>query len=306
MDWTLTDYLWLAGGLAAFVVCLPSVLGMLGCTRYAIRILESEKDWDRVGEEPYLFYRRQLDALGFEPLGVIEERCPFLGFHYIKRIRHRIFVHRDRGVYASIYRLFPGDEWRVMLSTLLTDGWLVQRSCLESLSTTAEKYDRRGTPTRIVREQLEVHLERLRLRWDKGDAIAPISLAALAGRLNEVIQPPARCWFREEAVFPFCVALFVLGGLAGLGWSVSAYRHLLVPGGLLVGSLVYRPFMHHLLRWMAHALRLEEVEKSPHQPRVAERSIVSTSVTGERGAAIEPERGARPTRGDFEPARPTR
>jgi hypothetical protein len=294
MDWNLTDFLWFAGGLAAFLVCLPMLLGMLGCTRFGTRVVGSPEECEPASQEEYLFYRRQLRALGFEPLGIIEESGYLLGFHYVKRVRYRVFVDREQGVYASVYQLFPGDEWRVLVSTLLTNGWLIQTGCLESLGSAGEKYYRWGVTTRVVAEQREAHLAFLRSGWKEGDVLAPIDLAALAERIGEVNQPVGRRWFGPEAVVPLCLALLVLGGLAALGWLVSAWRHLLVPGGLLLGSLVYRPIMTLLLRWVAQDMRREDVEKHPHAAGMAQRSSELVIATAGPEDALQAERSERP------------
>jgi hypothetical protein len=270
VDWNLTDYLWFAASLGVLLVCLPMLLGMLGCTRFGARAIATPEAYtaDGGGEE-YRFYHRQLQALGFEPLGLIEERGYFLGFHYVKRFRYRVFVHHELGVYASVYRLFPGDEFRVALSTLLTDGWLVQTGCMESPSRSGEKYCSRGITTRVVAEQLQSHLDWLRSAWEKGDTLAPIDLGVCAARKREVNQARAGRWFSREAVEPLVLALIVLGSLAALGWLFPAWRHLLVPVGLLIGSLGYRPLMTFLLRWAAQGMRREAVDQEQQRQPVA-------------------------------------
>jgi hypothetical protein len=268
MPWTPTDCLWLAAGLAAFVVCLPMLLGTLGCTRFRAKALPSPEACAPASEGPeYLFYHRQLLALGFTPLGVIVERGYYLGFHYVKCFRFRVFVHRELGVYASVYRLFPGDEFRFAISTLLTDGWFVQTgSSMAALTCAGDKYYRWGVTTRVVAELLQAHLDWLRSRWEEGDAVAPIDLAALAERMKEVNQARASHWFNREALDPLAIALVVLCSSAALGCSVPAWRHLLVPSGLLLGSVIYRPLMTFLLGWAARGMRREDVERKQHAP----------------------------------------
>jgi hypothetical protein len=238
------------------------LLGMVGCTRYRATALASSEACAPAGEgAEYLFYHRQLQALGFAPLGVIEERGYFLGFHYVKCFRFRVFVHRERGVYASVYRLFPGDEFRVALSTLLTDGWLFQAGSLGGLTFTGDKYYRRGITTRIVAELLQGHMDWLRSCWEEGDTVAPIDLATLAKRMQEVNEARAGHWFNRDALDPLAFAVVVLGGSAALGCSVPAWRHIMGPAGLLVGSLLYRPLMTLLLCWAAQGMRREDLEK---------------------------------------------
>src|SRR5262249_59287874 len=141
--------------------------GGLGCRGIGGRALPGPAACDPAGgEEESLFYHDQLRNLGFEPLGAVEETGYFLGFHYAKRFHHRVFVRRDLGVYASVCQLFPGGDFRVLLSTLLADGWFLQTGCcLESLVIRAERYYRWGVTTRVVREQLDAHLDLLRSNW---------------------------------------------------------------------------------------------------------------------------------------------
>jgi hypothetical protein len=60
------------------------------------------------------------------------------------------------------------------------------------------------------------------------------------------------------------LALFFLGGPAALGLAIPVWRHLLVPGGLLLGSLAIHPLLTYLMRCSARSMRQEDMEK--HQP----------------------------------------
>jgi hypothetical protein len=250
-------------GLAALLVCLPMLLGLFGLARFGVKVLPSSAISEPEGkEEEYRFYHDQLRNLGFERLGVIEIIGYFFCFHYVKRFIHRVFVNRELGVYASIYQLIPGGELRVHLSTLLTDGWLVQTAnCVESLVIHGEKYYRWGITTRIVREQLEAHQELLRSRWEEGDALAPIELVELAERMRETNRQSAGGWFAQGSQHSLFLALFFLGGPAALGLLIPGWRQLLIPGGLLLGSLAFHPLMPFLMRWAARSMHQEDVEK---------------------------------------------
>jgi hypothetical protein len=301
MSWSLPDFLWLAAGLTTLWVCLPMILNLLGCTRVRNRVLPPDEEIEPAGEdEAYLFYRRQLEALGFKRLGAIEEKAHFLAFHYVKRFRYRVFVSRERGVYASLSRSVPGDKWRVSLSTLLHDGWLIQTACRKSSlegekylrRCTGEKYFRGGVTTRVVAEQLEAHLEQLRARGDEGDKLAAVDLAALARRINEVGHNLARSGLRLVSVFLLGIAVFVLSGLAGLGWLVSPGRHLLVPAGLLLGGLLYRPLLGFLLRRSAQRDRRDDEEKRHKEAAAAQPAdgppLATPAPSGEDGVKTSP------------------
>ncbi len=292
MGWSVTELLWLCAGVAAFLVLLPIVLGALGCTRFVVRARCSPAECEPDGDEEYLFYHDQLRNLGFEPLGVLAETGYFYGFHYVKIFRPRVFVHRELGVYATVYRLIPGDALRVALSTLLADGWLVQTGCwMESLVTVGEKYYRWGVTTRVVRELLDAHQERMRSGRQPGDALAPVDLDALAARAQEVNQQlNGGRWFARHALEPLGLAVFVMAGLTALGWAASGAWPLLAPGGLLLGSLLYRPLMTFLLLGVAREIRREDAEK---QSVAREPSVGATDASGKREWAFQPERAAR-------------
>jgi hypothetical protein len=242
----------------------------------------------------YQFYHDQLRNLGFEPLGVLEETGYFYGFHYAKSFHPRVFVHRELGVYANVYRLIPGDALRVALSTLLADGWFVQTGCwMESLVSVGEKYYRWAVTTRVVREQLDAHQELLRSRWEPGDAVAPIDLAALARRVKEVSQEQLGGRFRQHALEPLGLAVFVLAGLTALGWAASGAWPLLAPGGLLLGSLIYHPLMTFLMRWVAREIRREDAEKQSGELDTPQGSVGAADASGKREWSFQPERVAR-------------
>jgi hypothetical protein len=294
VDWSVTELLWLCAGVAAFLVCLPMILGALGCTRFVARARCSPAECAPADDVEYQFYHDQLRNLGFEPLGVLKETGYFYGFHYAKTFRLRVFAHRELGVYATVYRLIPGDALRVSLSTLLADGWLVQTGCwMESLISVGEKYYRWGVTTRVVREQLEAHQEVLRSRWEEGVVLAPIDLAALARRSKEVSQQQLGGRFRQHALEPLGLALFVLASLTALGWAVSGAWPLLAPGGLLLGSLIYHPLMTFLMRWVAREIRREDAAKESGSLDTPLRSVGATDASGKREGAFQPERAAR-------------
>jgi hypothetical protein len=50
------------------------------------------------------------------------------------------------------------------------------------------------------------------------------------------------------ALITLGLAIALLGGLAGLGALAAGLESLLVPGGVLVGSLLYHPMMTALMR----------------------------------------------------------
>jgi hypothetical protein len=232
-------------------------------------------------DQEHQFYHTQLRNLGFEPLGVVELIVYWFCSHYRKPFRKYVFVQRELGVYACVYRLFPGDELRFALFTLLEDDWLIETaSCLDSLIETREKYYRWGVTNRLIQEQLQAHLDLLRSRWEEGDVIAPINLGRLAERMRQENEYSSRKLFAGHSWLSLGMASFVIAVPAGLGLvayalvvlclgtffpastgSSTIWNPLLVPAGLLVGCAIFYPLMNALMQISSQDTRQEDLEK---------------------------------------------
>jgi len=261
----LDELLWPAAGLAALLLCLPMIVGMLGGTILRVRTLASPADCEPSGDEEYAFSYHQLRGLGFEPLGVKEESAWFFAHHYVKRFRSRVFFHAGHGVYAAVYELVSGDGFRVLLSTLLADGRLLQTgSCLESLVISREKYYRWGVTTRLVGEQLRAHLDLLRDRW-QGGVIAPVDLEALAARSVEESRRSRWGLFAPVSAMLLGMAVALVGTLAIVAGVVCGWHGALPAVAVLTGCLLFHPLLRGLRLREGRKSRQEDLEKRARQ-----------------------------------------
>ncbi len=105
----------------------PAVMGLAGLSglRYVAiedpRLAPSQPD-----DTDYECKYQQLLALGFEPLGRLEERTWFQGFEWWKTFTLRALATRDRKCFATLHQLHPDEPWRVSLTTLTTGGGLIR------------------------------------------------------------------------------------------------------------------------------------------------------------------------------------
>src|SRR5262249_52500462 len=138
--------LWGLAGVVALVVCLPMLLGILGLTRVRNRVdMGGIFELHGGDENDYASFVDQLRALGFRPLGVKHQTARFLGHHWSKSFHTHVFGLSESNCYASVYELMPGDGFRVCLSTIFTDGGMVQTgSTMQSMTIQEGSYFRSG------------------------------------------------------------------------------------------------------------------------------------------------------------------
>jgi len=126
-DAALAVVLW---GLAALVLgwtWVPALLSGLGATRYANGGSEDPSLFEAATEPDYLFWHRQLVALGYQPLGVGWMRLTFYGSDWRYETQVRAFRSADRQTYAFLQRQpRPLDVWSlVMFATCWRDGGIL-------------------------------------------------------------------------------------------------------------------------------------------------------------------------------------
>ncbi len=112
-------------GLAA--AALPVVVSCLGMTIVHYRPVEDPSEFKPAAPDAeFLEIFEDLAAAGFEPLGVIVEECWLFHHHWYKAFRVHALRNRDRTVYASVYRIVPGEPWRISLETFTDDGAMIR------------------------------------------------------------------------------------------------------------------------------------------------------------------------------------
>jgi hypothetical protein len=95
---------------------------------------------------------QELDALGFCPLGIHEERIA----PWPKTYREDVFVSSDGHCLATLYSLF-GDDWNVSLTSVTTNQTLVQTSTDAGDDLETGDCIMRRLPARPLQELVDVH-----------------------------------------------------------------------------------------------------------------------------------------------------
>lgn len=103
--------------ICAFWLCLPDILILLGRWRIERGILGGPDEVPRFADYISEDVGRELDSLGFRPLGVYWETMPG---H--KMFREVIFSAREGDCFAAAFRLFDNDLPRVLFFRSLADG----------------------------------------------------------------------------------------------------------------------------------------------------------------------------------------
>jgi len=112
------------GVLLAVATLTKPFCSWVGLESYRNRVAGGPSSVDGLSKNDEWRQRAQeLDALGFCPLGVHEERIA----PWPKTYREDVFVSADGDCLALLYSLF-GDDWNVSLTSVTTDQTLVQTS----------------------------------------------------------------------------------------------------------------------------------------------------------------------------------
>jgi hypothetical protein len=166
MPWQLPDslemLLWPAAGLVAVWLCLPMLAMILGLSRVGCRIVGGPETLTPTGDDPqYDELFDQLRDLGFEPLGSRVEFGWLFNQHYYKQFPPgRVFASTTGDCFVSLYRIFPGEPWRLSYHTVFTDGSLVSTANqMPQLRIEQEGYFRWGRATPDLAELLRLHRE---------------------------------------------------------------------------------------------------------------------------------------------------
>ncbi|HVS33973.1 MAG TPA: hypothetical protein VMS17_00200, partial [Gemmataceae bacterium] len=106
-----------------------------------------------------LFIR--LDELGFEPLGARQEIGWFANQHWYKEYPPgRVFGSRTGDCFATLFRIFESQPWRLSFHTVFTDGSLVSTANqMPNFCVDMPGYYRWGHVTPDLRELLAMHGE---------------------------------------------------------------------------------------------------------------------------------------------------
>jgi hypothetical protein len=257
--------LWAAAGLVAAWVLLPMLLGLLGFTH----------SWSECTDNPtlaepppddsdYAAVYEKLTALGLAPSGTRGEFVRFLGHHWLKSFQVRMFGAPDGRLFASVYRFFDDDPYRVCFSTGFTDGSLVQSgNSLEILKIQEEGYLRWGFATTDLAELLALHRELAdQHAAAEGRSVASNDLASIdqiitlhCGRALRKSAPGTAAASLQLAMMFLGIIPLTLGSSLGFGSR-------LVPVGLLAGGLWHAFAIRSLFRLSSRQMRFQEMAAS--------------------------------------------
>ena len=256
-------FLWTAAGLIVLWTCGPSVLEWLGFRRLFAEGHEDPAAAEPGDEPPYAAVAAELKSLGFEPIGVKTSRLWFTSFSWTKTFRVLLFATPQRDVVAALYRLIPGEPWRLAYSTAFTDGSLVQsghQMC--NLKIEHDDYLRWGSATIDRAELLRMHRDvSEQFRAKGGRTVGPLSpalYAELDRRHSENVLNREFKHLPLQCLFTVLISLLPFALLAGInfGWQ-SAF----VPVGVIVGGMLHILTRSSSFRSAAEQLRAEDQEE---------------------------------------------
>lgn len=143
------------GILLAVGTLVKPLCSWLGLESYRNRDVGGPSSIDQsMKNDEWRQWAEKLDALGFRPLGVHEERI----VPWPKTYREDVFVSSDRQCLASLYSLF-GEDWNVLFTSVMTDQTLVQTSTDDGDDLETRDCTMRRLPERPLEELFDVHIQ---------------------------------------------------------------------------------------------------------------------------------------------------
>ena len=256
--------LWGAAGLALAWAFLPKLFALLGQTRCAIVIVGGPDTLQPQNDDPnYADLFAWLHDLGFEPLGSRVEIGWFLPHHWRRAgLPGRIFATAKRDCFASVYRLYRGDPWRVTFGTIFTDGSLATTANqMANLRVEQDGYLRWANPSPDLAEVLRQHrLAAEQYRAAESRTVDTPSLEEICESFRYHTERYLRRRGPDLAMKSFSNALMFLVApavLLGLEFDFSSW---VVPLGVVLGAVGYAIFIPYALRRGAQVFRDQDEE----------------------------------------------
>lgn len=181
---------------------------------------------------------RQLDALGFKPIGTYWEHVWFLAYHWCLTSRERSFLSSAHGTFAAVYRYVVNEPLRVSFKTCFRGGAFVvtgNHSGNEAEWVVTDKYLRWGRATNNLAELLALHrseVEKFQARGWVPDAnnnfgtLLPIEEEFAIVGLRDA---------RNASLLFLGIHAFCLGLLPVIAGYYYGLAHWSVPVGILAG-----------------------------------------------------------------------
>ena len=256
--------LWGAAALGVAWVYLPKLLAMLGQTRCTIVIVGGPETLTPTDDDPdYADLFAWLHDLGFEPLGSKVEIAWFLPHHWYRRgLPGRIFATASRDCFASLYRLYRGDPWRVTFGTVFTDDSLITTADkMVNLRIEQEGYLRWAYPSRDLGEVLRQHYlaaEDYRAAEDR--TVDTPTLEEICETIRYHEERYIRNRSPDLVLKTLSNTLTFLGVPAlVMGWWFG-FGHWTVPLAVVLGAAFYSASIPYALRTGAHQFRERDQE----------------------------------------------
>lgn len=207
---------------------------------------------------------RQLEALGFRPLGTCREDVWFFGPHWLKTFLLKTYGSREHQAFACIYRFVADEPIRVALTTCFADEamvWTGNHS--DDIQLKEDDYLRWGYTTNNMAELLGVH----------GEAVAPFRAAGRVPGSHdrfETLLPvmghqSSRFLHQDKSLAKLVLGytLFFLITAPGYLASQHGMDSWTVPLGIIVGGLLKVCFEQWMFRQMARQHREEVARGGP-------------------------------------------
>ncbi len=230
--------LWCAAGIAAAWVLLPPFLSMVGLSRFRHRSEADPADLAPPDDDPhYADTHRQLEALGFRPLGTYEERVTFFGSHWVWSVRESVFGSKELGCAACVYRFFPGEPMRVAMVSCAADGamlWTGNR--LADMVEHDHDYRRWGVVTDDMAHLLGRHREEAKCFLDGRARVAHDDLGALVPVLARHSREQGLKASRDLGRWTLKLALFFVAVPKILACVFFGFGSLAVPVSVVLGA----------------------------------------------------------------------
>jgi hypothetical protein len=248
-DLYLLCILWTAALVALGWACIPPICHILGLSRYHIE--RDDRPLDEEVRDPDAFtfaIHKQLESLGFHPLGYLTETHRFFVDYWKRENRFHIFGSIDKGCFAFLYRLHNGEPVRVSLATCFEDEAFVWTSNFGTeVRLDARGYVRHAVATNNLQEVLIQHQEVVeQFKWEGRRALIPNDLGQLLGAAKKYAptdhhKSKRNAWaaLASLIVFVFIILIFA-GGLALLIFGSFNLCYYLIPVAIVGGGLLNR------------------------------------------------------------------
>ena len=228
--WTLADIVIAFIAIVALAAAaLPILATCLGMSIIRYRAVEDPFLAKPDVEDPdFESLLEQFSAEGYEAVGTIFEECWLLQHHWYKGFQIHVLRNREGTVYASIYRIVPGEPWRMSLESF-TDKAAMIRTVMPGAGLEVQERDywRREVPPRTPLDLIgahDFHIKEHTGRYQSRVVNASLEMrAALDERLERrqvrsMAGPQPLSWLFTALLIP---SLFSFSGLKYLAPDLS-------------------------------------------------------------------------------------